>query len=276
MKKIHYLFIVGVALALSLPISCKQKTKREKTNSQTSTKVPVILVHSAWLGAWQWEATMAHLNQEQLNPIAVDLPGHGQDSTPPNEITMDNYVDHLLDIIDHQSEKVVLVGHSFNGINISRVAELRPDKIKKLIYVTAFLVPNGTSFFSAVQGVENSKAVEHFYLSEDQSYALVTDEEMHNAFAHDIPLETFNAAKPNIVPEPSAPLGYALEITEENFGKLPKYYIECTEDKAIPIAVQRAMYKGKVKKHFSLASSHTPNFSKPDSLAYYINKIILK
>ena len=51
---------------------------------------------------------------------------------------------------------------------------------------------------------------------------------MHNAFAHDIPLETFNTAKPNIVPEPSAPLGYAQEITEENFGKLPKYYIECT------------------------------------------------
>ena len=120
MKKIHYLFVLGVVLALSLPTSCKQKTKKEKALSETaSTKVPVILVHSAWLGGWQWEATMTHLNQDQLNPIAVDLPGHGQDSTPPNEITMDNYVDHLLDIIDHQSEKVVLVGHSFNGITIS-------------------------------------------------------------------------------------------------------------------------------------------------------------
>ncbi|MEL0300975.1 MAG: hypothetical protein VW976_03700, partial [Flavobacteriaceae bacterium] len=44
---------------------------------------------------------------------------------------------------------------------------------------------------------------------------------------------------------------------------------ECTEDRAIPIEVQRAMYKGKVKKHFSLMASHTPNFSKPDSLAYF-------
>lgn len=189
---------------------------------------------------------------------------------------MDNYVNHLLDIIDHQEEKVVLVGHSFNGITISRVAELRHDKVKKLIYVTAFLVPNGTSFFSAVQGVENSKAVEYFYLSEDQSYVLVTESEMHNAFAHDIPLENFNAAKSYIVPEPTAPLGYALEVTEENFESIPKYYIECTEDKAIPIAVQRAMCSGKVKKHFSLASSHTPNFSKPDSLAHYIKKIDLK
>ena len=45
---------------------------------------------------------------------------------------------------------------------------------------------------------------------------------MHNAFAHDIPLEAFVAAKPSIVPEPVAPLGYELEITDKNFGMLPK------------------------------------------------------
>lgn len=70
---------------------------------------------------------------------------------------------------------------------------------------------------------------------------------MHEAFAHDIPLENFNAAKPYNVPKPSAPLSYALKVSDDNFGKIPKYYIECTEDRAIPIEVQRAMYKGKVK-----------------------------
>ena len=105
--------------------------------------------------------------------------------------------------------------------------------------------------------MKDSKAVENFYLSEDKSYALVNEEAMHEAFAHDIPLENFSAAKPYIVPEPSAPLSYAQEISHDNFGKIPKYYIECTEDRAIPIEVQRAMYKGKVKKHFSLMASHS-------------------
>lgn len=259
-------------LSFFLFSACKQKTSKKTATAKT----PVILVHSAWLGAWQWEVTIESLENESLTLIAPDLLGHGQDSTPPGDITMDDYVNQLLEIIDKQTEQVVLVGHSFNGITISRVAELRPKKIKKLIYVTAFLVPNGTSFYSAVQGVENSKAVEHFYLSDDQSYALVTESEMHNAFAHDIPLETFNAAKPYIVPEPTQPLDYALEISEENFGQIPKYYIECTQDKAIPIEVQRAMYAGKIKKYYSLESSHTPNFSKPDSLAYLIKKIVLR
>ena len=66
---------------------------------------------------------------------------------------------------------------------------------------------------------------------------------------------------------------YELQITDENFGAIPKYYIECTEDRAIPIQVQRAMYKGKVKKVYTLNSSHTPNFSQPENLANILLEI---
>lgn len=271
MKKTVPLSLICLALVAFSTLSCKKKKevpKKEKTS--------LILVHSAWLGGWQWDETIQHLQDERLAIHAPDLPGHGEDKTPPAAISMVDYVQRLLTIIDKAPHPVVLLGHSFNGITISRVAELRPKKVKKLIYLTAFLVPNGTSFFSAVKGVEGSTAVENFYLSEDQTYALVKEDKMHEAFAHDIPLANFNAAKAYIVPEPVAPLNYMLEVSEENFGNIPKYYIECTEDKAIPLAVQRAMYQGKVKKHYSLVSSHTPNFSKADSLAYLIKEIVLQ
>jgi hypothetical protein len=126
---------------------------------------------------------------------------------------------------------------------------------------------------SAVQGVKGSTAVDNFYLSKDQTYAMVKEDEIQNSFAHDIPKEAFDQAKPNIVPEPTAPLMYTLEITDDNFGSIPKYYIECTLDRAIPIEVQRAMYKDKVKKVYSIESSHTPNFSKPIELANILLEI---
>ncbi len=242
----------------------EQLINNDNMNTQQET---YVLVHAAWLGAWQWEKVSKKLIENGQNVVAPNLPGHGNDKTSPSEIKMDHYVNTIIDILDQQQDPVILVGHSFNGITISRVAELRPNKVKKLVYLTAFLLPNGGSFFKAVQGVEGSKAVENFYLSEDKTYALVKSEEIQNAFAHDIPKEAFDQAKPYIVPEPSAPLMYELEITDQNFGQIPKYYIECTDDRAIPIEVQRAMYKGKVKKTFTLRSSHTPNFSQPDKLA---------
>lgn len=254
------------SLVSSMIIASCNETKDEKKDTY-------ILVHSAWLGAWQWGDVKSELEAKNQIVITPDLPGHGSDKTSPADITMEHYVQTLLDIIDKQKDPVILVGHSFNGITVSRVAELRPKKIKGLVYLTAFLLPNGGSFFKAVQGVENSTAVENFYLSEDQTYALVKEEEIQNAFAHDIPKEIFDAAKPNIVPEPSAPLQYELQISDQNFGSIPKFYIECTEDRAIPIAVQRGMYQGNIKKSYSLNSSHTPNFSQPKKVASILLEI---
>lgn len=97
---------------------------------------------------------------------------------------------------------------------------------------------------------------------------------MQNGFAHDIPAEAFNQAIAYIIPEPAAPLGYKLEVTDAIFDKIPKYYIECSDDRAIPISVQHSMYLGKVKKVFTLNSSHTPNFSQPDKLAAILLEVI--
>jgi len=46
-------------------------------------------------------------------------------------------------LIDSIDGKVILVGHSKNGIMISQAAEYRPGKIDKLIYLAAYLIPNG-------------------------------------------------------------------------------------------------------------------------------------
>ncbi|HEU0065374.1 MAG TPA: hypothetical protein VFQ58_10095, partial [Flavisolibacter sp.] len=58
-----------------------------------------------------------------------------------------------------------------------------------------------------------------------------------------------------------------LELTEENYGRVPRVYIECTKDRAVTPFIQQKMYTempcGKV---YSLATSHSPFFSKPKEL----------
>ena len=125
MKKNNLILLFSLLLLTAFTSSCKHKKGKPQKEKTT-----VILVHSAWLGGWQWKETITHLKHEHLNVIAPDLVGHGSDKTPPNEITMDDYVNQLIELIDAEENPVVLVGHSFNGITISRVAELRPKKVK--------------------------------------------------------------------------------------------------------------------------------------------------
>jgi pimeloyl-ACP methyl ester carboxylesterase len=61
------------------------------------------------------------------------------------EVTLQGYTDRVVDVLDAQPEPVVLVGHSLGGIAISQAAEQRPEKIEKLVYVCALLLPSGKS-----------------------------------------------------------------------------------------------------------------------------------
>lgn len=46
-------------------------------------------------------------------------------------------------ILEKYEEPVVLIGHSRAGIVLSEVAERMPEKIETLVYLCAFLIPNG-------------------------------------------------------------------------------------------------------------------------------------
>jgi pimeloyl-ACP methyl ester carboxylesterase len=187
---------------------------------------------------------------------------------------MDAYVKAVTDVLDAQPEPVILVGHSLGGIVISQAAEYRPEKVRALVYLCAFLLPSGGSFMEATRNVKGSMVLDNLVMAQDRSFVSVNSDVMHEAFAHDVPTETFAQAKGLLAREPVAPLTAPLSLTKERWGRLPRYYIECLADRAIPPAVQRAMYTAiPVRKVFSLNTSHVPNFSAPEELTACLQKV---
>jgi pimeloyl-ACP methyl ester carboxylesterase len=233
-----------------------------------------VLVHSAWLGGWAWGPVASILEEQGHDVFAPDLPGHGANTLPPSQVTMDGYVKSVTDILDARQEPVILVGHSLGGIVVSQAAELRPEKVEALVYLCAFLLPDGASFMAAIDGVEGSMVLDNLVMAEDGHSVTIRDDVVHQAFAHDVPLAAFDAVRHLIVPQPTAPLAAPLSITGERWGSIPRYYIECTADRAIPPAVQQAMYTGiPVQRVFSLDTSHAPNFAAPAELAAYLMEV---
>ena len=106
MQKLLNLQFVSLLFLFCLATGCKQNTKKtlsESTENVTS-KIPVIMVHSVWLGGWQWKGVTPYMSKEKLSVLTPDLPGHGQDKTAANQITMDDYVNSLIHLIDLQKE----------------------------------------------------------------------------------------------------------------------------------------------------------------------------
>src|SRR4029453_5006580 len=86
------------------------------------------------------------------------------------------------DIVDAQQEPVILVGHSRGGIVITEVAEHRPDRIRSLVYVSAFLPRNGESLFDLAAKAVGSLIPPNMVMSDDKTSSVVAGHALRDGF----------------------------------------------------------------------------------------------
>lgn len=265
--------LIGL-MACSNSHSSQQIEARAQPAMILNPSADYTLIHSAWMGGWQWDGVGAQLSADKSTFIAPDLPGHGSDTTPASQITMDDYVKTLTDALDNASGQTILVGHSFGGVIASQVAEARPKKVKAIVYLCAFMLPNETSFMDATNDVTTSEVLNNLSFNTDGTAVGIKETALHNAVAHDIPKDIFMSAKSHLVLEPTAPLATKLSLSKKAYGSIPKYYVECTQDKAIPLPIQQAMHSAQnVENVYTVDSSHSVIFSQPKRVSQILNDI---
>ncbi|MFL5740304.1 MAG: alpha/beta fold hydrolase [Flavisolibacter sp.] len=226
-----------------------------------------ILIHGSWHSAWNWHKVVPLLERAGHKAIAMDLPGMGRDKTPIQEVKMKSTVEKICELIDALPGKVILVGHSKNGIMISQAAEYRPERIEKLVYLAAYLVPHGKT--QREYSMQDTGGWLKPYVTQYPETASHTlqPEIYKEGLYHDCEDDITELAKVLLGHEPVESGITPLELTEENFGRVPRVYIECTEDRAVTPFIQRKMYtETPCEKVYTLPTSHSPFFSRPKEL----------
>ncbi|RYE94590.1 MAG: alpha/beta fold hydrolase, partial [Myxococcales bacterium] len=195
-----------------------------------------VLVHGAWHGAWCWYKVKTLLEAAGQQVTVIDLPAHGVDQTPPGEVTLDAYRDRVVQVLDAQSAPVVLVGHSMGGIAISAAAEVRPAKVARLAYVSAFLLQNGQKMLDVALNDLDSLVVPSVQFQ--PPVADIKREAVREIFYAECSDADVTLASALLRPTPMAPLDQALTVSAANFGSVRRFYLSCTQDRAITPAAQ--------------------------------------
>ena len=113
-------------------------------------KRPIMLVHGAWHGGWCWRDVRAALVAAGHRVLTPTLTGHGERnhlSTPATNL--DTHIRDLVATVDcEELSDLVVVAHSYAGYPCTALADLRADRMAKLIYLDATLPTPGRSFMA--------------------------------------------------------------------------------------------------------------------------------
>jgi len=235
-------------------------------------KPPIVLVHGAWAGAWCWKRVLAPLRSAGHEVHAVTLTGVGERAhLLSREVSLATHIDDVLGLVEAEElADVVLVGHSYGGTIISKVAEAIPDRIRRLVYWSGFVLNDGESLNDAVPPHFRDLFRDLAADSPDNSVMLPFPI-WRETFLNDADLDLARSAYDKLSPEPYQQIIEPLDLKRFYTLDIPRSYLLGTEDIALPPGEwgwhPRMTSRLGLHRFVQMPGGHELLFSNPNGLA---------
>lgn len=191
-----------------------------------------VLVHGAWHGGWVYDEAIKLLEVAGHTAEAPTYPGNspGDDRSG---ITFDQIVDSLVGVLQKQAGPVILVGHSSAGFVLQSATPKAADKIERIVFYNAFLLPDGKSQFDLVppEAAEGLSAAAN--ASPDNSVPVIPDFIRGTLMGTDT-TEHQDAVIAKCVPQPFALFTTPVITAPFKALDIPKSVLFCKDDTSLP------------------------------------------
>ena len=236
---------------------------RPDTNAQTPKPTPAkptfVIVHGAWGGSWAFRRVEAMLREKGCIVYRPSLTGQGERvHLASSAVNLSMHIDDVVNVIRFEDlHDIILVGHSYGGMVITGVADRVPDRIRRLIYLDAFVPNDGES----VNSLTGAGAWLKPMIQGD--YIVPPWVKPEQPVPKDVPQPLKTFTEPIVLKNKAALQIPAIYILTVEAGKEAK-----TDDFAAP--AERAKTRGWTV--IQLTSDHNPQWSAPDALVELLDK----
>lgn len=229
----------------------------------TDPRPRIILVHGAWVGAWEFEPFATMLRERGWRVDAVDLPSTGARSG------LDADAAAVTAAIERADESVVLVGHSYGGVPVTQAGS--HPAVERIVYVCAFALDAGESLLSSLGGLLPAVwhgAAGQVTLGEDRD-ALI------DILAADLPPGAPRQAAEVLAEmfRPQSEASFTDVVTEAAWRRTPTTYIVGERDELVPTALQE-FFAGRIGDEVvRVPHGHAPFQENPSAFADLIARL---
>ena len=234
------------------------------------------MIHGAFAGAWIWEPLTPLLEAAGHTVEAPDLPGHGDDRTPPAEVSLDAYAERICEVLRARPEPAVLVASSMGGVVATQATPRCPDRVAGIVFVAAFVPQDGQSLVDLTQLPEGAddQTQANMVVDGDPPMATVPDEVTRRTAFAACSDEVASWALPRRQAQPVLPFTQPVELGGFAFEHIPRAYVLCRRDQSIPPPLQRRMLEtAGCEPVFELDTDHVPHLSRTAELAELVNRL---
>lgn len=233
-----------------------------------------VLIHGSWHDGSAWKAVINHLEAKGHQAFAPTVAGHGKgvNKNVNHAQCTQSIVDY---IVDKDLTDIVLLGHSFGGTIIAKVAEVISDRIRRLIFFAAPVLNNGESVRDILPP-DAQMLSDKLARESDDNTLMLPFEIWREAFLNDADLDLAKSSYAQLSPEPYQPLIDKLNLQQFYSLSISKSYLYCMEDTSRPQQgewdYRRMSKRLGLFRFVQMPGSHEVMFSNPVGL---VEKIIL-
>jgi pimeloyl-ACP methyl ester carboxylesterase len=227
-----------------------------------------VLCHGSWHGGWAWEPTAWCLRELGHRALAPTYPGHAPGASRAG-VTHDDYVRCVVRAVESSGTgDVVLVGHSFAGSVVSRVAAMIPERLKRVVFHTAFVLEDRTSVNDNIPPDQTELFAAAAAESPDGTVTCPW-EVFRDLFIQDASPEDARSVWERLVPQPFQPWDAKLDLAAFYASDLPRSCIAVADDTALPEGAWHPTMSSRLGrfKLVEMGGSHEVMFTRPAELA---------
>jgi len=231
-----------------------------------------ILIHGAWHGGWCWEGVIRILKKSGHTAEAPTMPGHspGDDRS---KVTFNSYVEKIIEVLKRQPRPVILVGHSSAGFLLQSAAPKVSDKIERLVFHNAFILPDGMAQFDVVPPEISQAMIAAAKASPDNSVP-VNEDFVRNVLMAGETKELQDALVKRLTPQPLALFTAKVSTGAFNRLTIPGTVLLCKDDVSLPPGAFLGMAQSLGKFDLiEIPGGHETLFTKPEAVAQELIRI---
>jgi pimeloyl-ACP methyl ester carboxylesterase len=230
-----------------------------------------VMIHGSWHGGWAWQGVVQQLSMRGHRAQAPTLPGHGPGAMRLG-VSHHDCVRSVVSYVQQQRlEAVILVGHSFGGSVIQKVAEEIPSLIERTVFLDALIVEDGHCVFDELP-TEYVALFNDLARASSDNTMLIPWEIWRDNFIQDAQEPEARSLWQQLSPEPNQVNSDRLDLKRFYSLAIPKSFIHCRQDKALPPGYFHPRMSSRLGnfKMLEMDGSHEVMFTRTEELANQI------